>query len=115
MLSARSFPWNEAAVHRAEIPGANGIGTARSIARVYACLATGGAPLLSAGTVDLGRRTLSAGLDVLHAEERRFGVGFQLQTETMAYGPPPTPSVMAAPAARSTAPGRRTASATPTP
>jgi CubicO group peptidase (beta-lactamase class C family) len=89
MLSAKSFPWNDPAFHRAEIPGANGIGTARSIARLYACLADGGAPLCSRETVRLGRTMVSEGFDQLHDEARRFGVGFQLQTETMSYGPPP--------------------------
>ncbi len=84
-----TFFWNEPAVHRAEIPGANGIGTARAIARIYACLADGGAPLVSEATMRLGRETLSEGYDILHEEERRFGVGFQLQTGDGNYGPPP--------------------------
>jgi CubicO group peptidase (beta-lactamase class C family) len=38
--SAAAF--NEEAVHRAVIPAANGIGTARDMARFYACIAAGG-------------------------------------------------------------------------
>ena len=38
---AAASAWNEPAFHRAEIPGANAIGDARSIARLYGCLARG--------------------------------------------------------------------------
>jgi CubicO group peptidase (beta-lactamase class C family) len=88
LFEPASFFWNDRAVHAAEMPGANGIGAARAVARIYGCLAAGGAPLLSQRTLALGRTTLAEGYDVLHEEERRFGVGFQLQTATMNYGPP---------------------------
>ena len=64
----RSFPpvacrGTRAPSTRAEIPGANAIGTARSIARLYGCLARGGeldgVRLLSAGDDRAGRRELS--------------------------------------------------------
>ena len=87
-FSATLFPWNRPAFHRAEIPGVNGIGTARSIAKLYACLADGGSPLMSGATLQAGRQVLAEGFDELNNEERRFGVGFALQTETMALGPP---------------------------
>ncbi len=83
-----TFFWNEPAVHACEMPGASGIGTARAVAKIYDVLATGGAPLLSAETLRLGRTVLADGYDALHEEHRRFGVGFQLQTEVMNYGPP---------------------------
>ncbi len=37
-----SIPWNRPAVHRAVVPGAGGIATARDLAKVYAVLALGG-------------------------------------------------------------------------
>ncbi|SFB85266.1 CubicO group peptidase, beta-lactamase class C family [Halobiforma haloterrestris] len=49
-------PFNEESVHRSVVPAANGIGTARDMARFYACLANGGelegTRILSAETVD---------------------------------------------------------------
>ena len=87
-LSARSFAWNRTGFHRAEIPGVNAIGTARSIAKLYDCLACGGRPLLTEHTVRLARETLSMGHDSFYAESYRFGVGFQLQTESLRLGPP---------------------------
>jgi CubicO group peptidase (beta-lactamase class C family) len=89
VFGADSFPWNRPDFHRAEIPGANAVGTARSIARLYGCLAEGGRPILSEKAVGFGRQTLSEGFDQLNDEYRRFGVGFALQTETSALGPPP--------------------------
>jgi CubicO group peptidase (beta-lactamase class C family) len=82
-----AFFWNDRALHAAEMPGANGIGTARAVAKVYGCLATGGAPLLSEDALQLGRTVLADGWDALHQDHRRVGVGFNLQTETMNYGP----------------------------
>lgn len=90
ILTRRSFPWNEPAFHAAELPAVNGIGTARSIARLYSSLANDGdAAILSEETVKLARAPLSEGFDQIHGEYRRFGVGFQLQTADQAYGPPP--------------------------
>ena len=57
--------WNSRAYHAAEIPGAGAIGTARSIARLYGCLACGGeldgVRLLRPETIELGRTCLVAG------------------------------------------------------
>lgn len=41
-LFGEPLPWNEARVHAAEIPDANGITDARSMATLYGCLACGG-------------------------------------------------------------------------
>jgi CubicO group peptidase (beta-lactamase class C family) len=86
--SPETFPWNGRAFHGAEIPGADAIGAARSIAAFYGALAMGGAPLLSPRTLELGRRTVADGLDEVHGNRLRTGVGFQLQTELRALGPP---------------------------
>ncbi|HZV74477.1 MAG TPA: serine hydrolase domain-containing protein, partial [Conexibacter sp.] len=98
MLNPPIFPpddlrWNARAFHQAEIPGAGGIATARSMARLYGCLARGGeldgVRLLAPETVALGRTELSRGVDPLVGNPLAFGVGFQLQTERRRYGPPP--------------------------
>jgi CubicO group peptidase (beta-lactamase class C family) len=90
-LWAHAFPWNEAAFHQAEIPAANAIGTARSIARLYGCVAQGGeldgVTLLSPEAVRLGRRELSRGVCAVTRRPYAYGVGLELQTELMALGP----------------------------
>jgi CubicO group peptidase (beta-lactamase class C family) len=79
------FPWNDVAAHQAEIPGANAIGTARSIARLYGSLDR----LLSAETILLGRTELARGRCAVTERPYAFGVGFELQTELKALGPAP--------------------------
>jgi len=85
------FRWNETAFHQVEIPAANAIGTARSIARLYACLARGGeldgVRLLREDTVSLGHSELSRGTCAVTGRPYAFGVGFELQTELMRFGP----------------------------
>jgi CubicO group peptidase (beta-lactamase class C family) len=92
LLPDDDLPWNRPDWHRAEIPGAGGIGTARSLARLYGCLALGGTldgvRLLSQATLARGRRELSRRVDPLVDEPMAFGVGFQLQTDRKLYGPP---------------------------
>jgi CubicO group peptidase (beta-lactamase class C family) len=81
--------WNDPAFHRAEIPAANAIGTACSIARLYGCLARGGAPLLAEETVRTARAELSRGTCAITRRPYAFGVGFELQTDLGTLGPPP--------------------------
>jgi CubicO group peptidase (beta-lactamase class C family) len=92
-LSHGEFRWNEPAFHRAEIPGANAVGAARSVARLYACLARGGeldgVRLVSEDTVRLGRTELARGVCAITRRPYAFGVGFELQTELMTMGPAP--------------------------
>jgi len=84
--------WNDEPYHAAEIPAANAIGTARSIARLYGCLACDGTldgvRLLSPETVRLGRTELSRGSCAVTHRPYAFGVGFELQTELQTLGPP---------------------------
>jgi CubicO group peptidase (beta-lactamase class C family) len=86
--------WNSREYHAAEIPGAGAIGTARSIARLYGCLACGGeldgVRILAPETVELGRRELARGPDLCFGWPLAFGVGFALQTELREFGPPET-------------------------
>ena len=55
------------------------------MARLYGSLDR----LVSAEAIDVGTTTLSEGLDEAHGVERRFGVGFQLQTASRPLGPEP--------------------------
>jgi CubicO group peptidase (beta-lactamase class C family) len=80
-----TFRWNDAALHRAEIPAANAIGTARAIATLYGSLRD----VLSPGTLRLGRAQLSRGMCAVTGRPYAFGAGFELQTELTAFGPPP--------------------------
>jgi CubicO group peptidase (beta-lactamase class C family) len=86
--------WNSRAYHAAEIPGAGAIGTARSIARLYGCLACGGeldgVRLLRPESIELGRRCLACGNDAVFGWPLVFGVGFALQSEEMDFGPRPS-------------------------
>lgn len=85
------FAWNSRLFHAHEIPGANAIGTARSIARLYGCLAcggtVGGVRLLKEETVRLGQSLISTGHDPVTNRPRAYGVGFALQTEAQPFGP----------------------------
>ena len=77
-------PWNDPALHRAEIPGVNAIGTARSIARLYGNLDR----VLAPETVRLGRSELSRDLCAVTRRPYAYGVGFELQTGLRRFGPP---------------------------
>ncbi len=74
--------FNDPAVQAAEVPGANGISTARSLARLYsACIAgDGGAPLLTTAALDDALRVQAAGtqLSGIPDDGTRWGTGFQL-------------------------------------
>jgi CubicO group peptidase (beta-lactamase class C family) len=78
------FVWNEPAFHAAEIPAANAIGTARSIALLYGRLEE----VLRPETIHLGRTELSRGACAITGLPYAFGVGFELQTERHSLGPP---------------------------
>ncbi len=87
------FHWNEPRLHRVEIPAANGIGDARSVARLYGCLARGGelggVRLLAPSTVELARRELSRDLCAITRRPYAYSTGFELQTELGRLGPVP--------------------------
>jgi CubicO group peptidase (beta-lactamase class C family) len=85
------LPANTRMWHAAEIPATNAIASARSLARLYGCLARGGeidgVRLLSPSTVELGSTCLGCGVEPYLEEEVVFGVGFQLQTSRGYLGP----------------------------
>ena len=79
--------------HAAEVPGSNAIVSARSLSRLYACLARGGEldgfRLLAPDTVALVRRRIAVGPVPAAGVQLAFGVGFGLQTPEPQYGLPP--------------------------
>jgi CubicO group peptidase (beta-lactamase class C family) len=76
--------FNDPRLQTAEIPGANGIGSAHSLARLYAACVSDrwGQPLLSATAIADGLRVQSAGrqLTGLPDDGARWGTGFQLSS-----------------------------------
>jgi CubicO group peptidase (beta-lactamase class C family) len=88
-LAGVSF--NDPAVLSAEIPAANGVTTARSLARLYGCLARGGeldgVRLLEPGTVARAATEQSRGDDPLSGRPLRFGAGFELAGTPSELGP----------------------------
>ena len=78
----------------AEIPAANGHGTARSLARIYGALARGGevdgVRILEPETIDNAIREQAFGPDaVLGGLPMRFGLGFMLRQDFMPLSPNP--------------------------
>jgi CubicO group peptidase (beta-lactamase class C family) len=79
---------NSAAWRLAEIPSTNGHGTARAVAALYASLLEGAAsPLgVGAGLLCEATRVHSDGDDLVLGRSSRFGLGFQLGSESRAVG-----------------------------
>jgi CubicO group peptidase (beta-lactamase class C family) len=84
LFAPETFAWNSHAVRSAGVPAVGAIGATRSIAKLYASLGE----LLSFETLRLATSTLSQGRDEAHDQDRRFGVGFELQTDARLLGPP---------------------------
>ena len=86
---------NNAAWRSAEIPGANGHGTARSLARVYGALACGGdvdgVHVLDAAAIARCHAEQSIGPDLVLGLPTRFGLGFMLSQPRAgaSFGPNP--------------------------
>jgi len=86
-MEANTKKWRNA-----EIPAANGHGTARAIAKIYGVLANEGSRdgvhVLKPETIELARQTESDGTDlVLGRMHTKFGLGFMLGTEHVSMGP----------------------------
>jgi CubicO group peptidase (beta-lactamase class C family) len=73
--------WNTRALHAAEMPSSNGIGTARSLARFYAALIgeVGGVRLLSEETVAAASASQVQGPDAVIHLPTHFASGFMLE------------------------------------
>jgi CubicO group peptidase (beta-lactamase class C family) len=82
-LDVESF--NAPELHEAEWPAANGITTARSLARFYGELACD--RILSAATLDEATRPQVAGPDRVLAVPTAFGLGFSLLPEEVVHVP----------------------------
>ena len=76
---------------RAEIPAANGHGNARSVARVMAALACGGAlggvRVLGEGALARATREECQGQDLVLGVPMRWGLGFMLASDTLPLSP----------------------------
>ncbi|MFI1913147.1 serine hydrolase [Nocardia sp. NPDC020380] len=74
--------YNSPRLHRAELPASNGIGTARSLARMYAALIgeADGVRLLNDDTVTAAIQQQTHGLDRVTRLPMRWGTGYQLPT-----------------------------------
>jgi CubicO group peptidase (beta-lactamase class C family) len=85
------LPVNTRSWRAAEIPASNGVAAARSVARLYGCLARGGeidgVRLLVPDSLELGSTCLARGVEPYLDKPMAFGVGFELQTEAMPFGP----------------------------
>jgi CubicO group peptidase (beta-lactamase class C family) len=89
-ITEPALDFNSREVHAAEIPGANGIGTARALAKMYAaCVGeVDGVRLLDAETVQDATREQSNGPDKVLLIPTRFGSGFFLSSDfSPLYGP----------------------------
>lgn len=81
---AGSVTFNDPAIQAAEIPGANGISTAASLAKLYAaCVSSvGGPPLLTSASIEDALVVQSDGPQLTGApdEGARWGTGFQVSS-----------------------------------
>ena len=81
---------NSPAYRASEVPAANGHGTARGIARFFACLAAGGeldgVRLLQAVTVDEALRPQATGRDVVLESDVTCGLGLQTDPGDGSFG-----------------------------
>ena len=81
---------NDREFRAAEIPAANGVGSARALARMYAsCIgAVDGFRLLDEAVLAEFCEPQSAGVDLVTAEENRYGLGFMLPFPRIRFAGP---------------------------
>jgi CubicO group peptidase (beta-lactamase class C family) len=84
--AADPLDWNDPAVLAAAIPGGNGVGTARDIARLWGSLATRASPLSGEA---LARATAQRwqGIEEMTGVEWRVGLGVMLSNAFADFGP----------------------------
>lgn len=84
------LPLNSRSWRAAEVPGGNGIASARAAARLYGCLARGGelegTRILRPETIELGYTCLARGVEPYLDLELAYGIGFGLQTKEALFG-----------------------------
>ncbi|MGW4490102.1 serine hydrolase domain-containing protein [Amycolatopsis sp. NPDC004368] len=71
----------------AEIPAANGHGTAHGLATIYGALADGSERLLRRETIERGRTSQGLCTDLVMGLENEFGLGFTLGSRQRSFGP----------------------------
>lgn len=83
MMAGPADPFNSRQVHATEMPAANGITTARSLARMYAATVSevDGVRLIDDGTAATVRAEAVNGPDACLVVNSRFGMGFMLDGE----------------------------------
>lgn len=83
------FNFNSPALHAAELGAANAIGTARSVAKLYAATLgeVDGVRILEPEAIAAATAEQSAGTDFVMGTPSRFGTGFQLPFEGSLMGP----------------------------
>ena len=81
---------NRSDIRRAELPAANGIASARSLARMFASMIgeMGGFRCLSVDAMNRARREQWRGMDVVMGVKNALGLGFLLPTEWCPLGGP---------------------------
>ena len=81
-ITKPSLDWNDPDVRAAEIPAANGVTTARSLAKLYAACAgeVDGVRVLKPETIETATQTQSEGPDKVLFAPTRFGLGFMLNS-----------------------------------
>ncbi len=86
--------FNDPAFRRIELPAANGITTARSFARIYAALASGGTldgvRLLSADVLREATTTHARGIDEVYRTETAWALGFFNPAPGLEFSPNPS-------------------------
>jgi len=82
--------WNRRELHACELPSSNGIGDARSLARLYAAVGgeVDGVRVLQADSVEAARAIQAKGPDAVILVESAFGLGFMLGAAFGAANPP---------------------------
>ncbi|MEL7156245.1 MAG: serine hydrolase domain-containing protein [Actinomycetota bacterium] len=86
-IAGEDLPFNTREVHATEMPAANGITDASSLARLYAATigSVDGVRLLQADTVDVVRAERVRGEDLSLVLPTRFGYGFMLDDEYLPF------------------------------
>ncbi|MGI8796546.1 MAG: serine hydrolase domain-containing protein [Acidimicrobiia bacterium] len=89
-LFAYDERWNTRPFHAAELPSSNGIGDARSLARLYASLIgeVDGVRLLAPDTVKAAATPQARGTDAVLMIETAYGLGFMLPPSLDQYAGP---------------------------
>jgi CubicO group peptidase (beta-lactamase class C family) len=92
LFAGPELAFNRRSFHAGEIPGAGGIASARSLAKLYGVLAAGGeyegVQILAPETIELGQRQIAEGIDPVDGDHLVYGVGWALQNQVKEFGPP---------------------------